>query len=63
MKYLHRCPACNKQATIKYKNVYFCDTCAKQMRKHKATAVFKEILIYSLRQGCGIYGYSVIKLK
>ena len=62
MKYVHKCPTCNKQATRKYKNVYFCDTCAKEMRKHKATAVFKDTLIGSFN-GLAVYGYSVVKLK
>ena len=63
MKYLHKCPICNKEATRKYKNVYFCDTCVKKVRKYKSKLVFKEILIYSLGQGTGIYTYSTIKLK
>lgn len=62
MKYKHKCPTCNRQATHKYKSVYFCDTCAKALRKQKATAVFKDVLVGSLGQGCGIYSYSVIKL-
>lgn len=63
MKYQHKCPSCNREASKKYKGVYFCDTCAKNMRKQKATAVFKEVPLFSLNAGIVVYGYSVVKLQ
>ena len=63
MKYQNKCPGCNRLATKKYGNVYFCERCAKIVRRRKATGVFKDILVDSLGQGCGIYTSSLVKIN
>ena len=64
MKYNHKCPVCNREATVKYKNVYFCDTHCKGARRIKAKVVYKEKLIFSIPNSkSGIYAYEPVKLK
>ena len=62
MKYIHKCPSCNREATTKYRGVYFCNSCAKYHRKNKTKVVAKEVLLVSLEHGGGIYGYTSVKL-
>ena len=39
MKYNHKCPVCNREATTKYGRVMFCNTHAKEARSKKARYV------------------------
>lgn len=45
MKYDRKCPCCNKKATTKFGIVFFCNDCAKYVRRNKMKYVLGERLI------------------
>jgi predicted amidophosphoribosyltransferase len=67
MKYEEKCPCCNRKATKKFRGVYFCENCVKDIRKankiKKVKGVYGSIPVFSLGQGCTVYRDVLIKLK
>lgn len=67
MKFIHKCPCCRKNATKKFRGVYFCDDCLKEIRKanrvKEVKGVYGEKLVGSFGQGCAIYRDIIIPLK
>lgn len=62
MKY-NKCLCCSKRATVKFRGRYFCENCAREVRRSKRNYVWVDTLVYSLGQGSGIYAWYPVKLK
>ena len=49
MKWNHKCACCDKRATKKWKNIWFCETCYKDVKRHKkAKFVWQEKHVMSI---------------
>ena len=62
MKYTRKCPICGRKATRRTGKLSFCDDHHKTVRRHKTRKVYKEVLVYSLGPGCGIYGWRELNI-
>lgn len=64
MKYVQKCPCCKRLATRKYRGVWFCESCCKELRRPAGGSKGKrqnffvtERLVFSFGRGSseGIY--------
>lgn len=62
MKYLRKCPCCNRIATKRVGKLDFCDDCAKEVRKNKSKYIWHEKYVCSFSPRCRIYTDYLIKV-
>lgn len=64
MKYQNKCAYCSRKADKKFRGEYFCNDCAKMIRRKKINAFLgKEKLVATIGPGIGIYRDYPVYLK